>query len=212
VTYRDGNALHAAGIAKRSLLMYKSGAVLDSGRAGAKPFHAVLRVTTGSFFPMFDVPFQYGNGWDAAADEGPAPVVVLSDETNRKAFAGENSVGRTVRLGDTEFRVVGVMKPWAPSPKFYDLNNGSFEDAEDAFIPFRWGPLQELAVYGNTNCWKSETIASYGDFLNSECVWLQMWAELPTTQDRDRFQSYLDNYARSQKAARTGFAAHRPKR
>jgi putative ABC transport system permease protein len=201
VTYRDATALQASGIAKRSLLMYKSGAVLDSGRAGSKPFRAILRLTTGSFFPMFDVPFQYGSGWDAVADEGPAPVIVLSDETNQKAFAGENSVGRMVRVGDTDFRVVGVMKPWAPSPKFYDLNNGSFEDSEDAYIPFRWGPLQELPVYGNTNCWKSETLASYSDFLNSECVWLQMWAELPTTQDRDRFQAYLDNYARSQKAA-----------
>ncbi len=39
------------------------------------------------------------------------------------------------------------------------------------------------------------------DFLNSECVWVQMWAELPTAADRDRFQAYVDNYARQQKAA-----------
>jgi putative ABC transport system permease protein len=200
-TYRDGIALHASDIPKRSVVMYKSGAVLDSGRTGAKPFRAMLRVTTGEFFGMFDVPFQYGNGWDTAADEGPAPVVVLSDETNQKAFAGENSVGRTVRLGETEFRVVGVLKPWSPSPKFYDLNNGSFQDAEDAYIPFRWGQLHELPVYGNTNCWKSEPIESYGDFLNSECAWLQLWAELPTAQHRERFQAHLDNYARMQKAA-----------
>jgi putative ABC transport system permease protein len=126
---------------------------------------------------------------------------VLSDETNNKAFGGENSVGRMVRLGEKEFRVVGVLKPWQPSPKFYDLNNGAFENVEDAFIPFRWGPQEDMPVYGNTNCWKSEPIESHEDFLNSECVWLQMWAELPTAQVREKFQAYLDNYARSQKAA-----------
>ena len=98
-----------------------------------------LRVTSHEFFPMFDVPFEYGQGWDAAADEGPQPVVVLSHETNEKVFGGENSVGRTLKLGKVEYRVVGVLEPWAPSPKFFDLNNGSFEDPEDAYIPYGWG-------------------------------------------------------------------------
>ena len=55
MTYRDATALHTSDIPKRSAVMYKSGAVLDSGRAGAKPFRAILRATTGEFFPMFDV-------------------------------------------------------------------------------------------------------------------------------------------------------------
>ena len=122
-------------------------------------------MTTADFFGLFDVPFQYGSGWTDAADQGPEPVVVLSRESNDKAFGGENSVGRTVRLGDQEFRVVGVLDSWSPSPKFYDLNNGSFDDAEDAYIPFRWGEVIELQVAGNTNCWKSEAIESAQDFL-----------------------------------------------
>jgi putative ABC transport system permease protein len=116
-------------------------------------------------------------------------------------FGGEDSVGRTVTLGTVEYRVVGVLEPWAPSPKFFDLNNGSFEDPEDAYIPYGWGRTLELPIYGNTNCWKAEAEETYQDFLNSECVWLQFWVELPTAADRDRYQSYLDNYARSQKAA-----------
>ena len=200
LTYRDATAMQAAGIAKHSAVMYKSGAVLQSGQPGAKPFRALLRYTGGDFFALFDIPFEFGSGWSAAADQGPEPVVVLSHDTNQKAFGGANSVGRTVRLNDNDYRVIGVMQPWAPSPKFYDLNNGSFDDAEDAYLPLRWGPQLEMPVYGNTNCWKSEEVASYQDFLNSECVWLQMWVELPTAQDRDRYQAYLDNYARSQKA------------
>lgn len=200
LTYRDAMFLYGAKAAPRSLIMYKSGSLLLPERAGIKPFQALLRVTTHEFFPMFDVPFLYGQGWDAAADAGPQPVVVISHETNEKVFGGENSVGRMLKLGKVEYRVVGVLRPWAPSPKFFDLNNGSFEDPEDAYVPFGWGKALELPVYGNTNCWKPEAGDGYQDFLNSECVWLQFWAELPTQAARDEYQAFVDNYARSQKA------------
>jgi putative ABC transport system permease protein len=200
LTYRDAMFLYGAKAAPRSVVMYKSGALLLPERAGIKPFQAMLRVTSHAFFPMFDVPFLYGQGWDAAADEGPQPVVVISHDTNEKVFAGENSVGRTLRLGKVEYRVVGVLRPWAPSPRFFDLNNGAFEDPEDAYVPFGWGKALELPVYGNTNCWKPETRDSLQDFLNSECVWLQFWAELPTAAARNEYQAFVDNYARSQKA------------
>jgi putative ABC transport system permease protein len=201
LTYRDATYLHASGAAPRSVVMYKSGGLLLPERDGVKPLQIDMRVTSHEFFGMFDVPFQYGGGWDASADAGPQPVVVLSQETNDKVFGGENSVGRTVKIDKVEYRVVGVLQHWAPSPKFYDLNNGSFEDPEGAYLPWGWGKALELPVYGNTNCWKPEVGDSYQDFLNSECIWLQYWAELPTAADRDRFQAFLDNYARSQKAA-----------
>jgi putative ABC transport system permease protein len=201
MTYKDAMHLYGAQAAPRALVMYKSGVLVLPERQGVKAFNAITRVTSHEFFSMFDVPFQYGSGWDAPADRGPEPVVVLSDETNQKVFGGENSVGRTLRLNKNDYRVVGVLAPYAPSPKFFDLNNGSFEDPEDLYLPFGWGTALELPVYGNTNCWKSETIDSYQDFLNSDCVWLQVWADLPAPADRERFQSYLDNYARAQKAA-----------
>ncbi|HEX9206744.1 MAG TPA: ABC transporter permease [Steroidobacteraceae bacterium] len=200
LTYRDAMYLYGAKAAPRSVVMYKSGALLVPERDGVKPFNAQLRVTTHEFFGMFDVPFQYGQGWDAAADEGPLPVVVLNHETNEKVFGGANSVGRTLKLGKVEYRVVGVLRPWAPSPKFFDLNNGAFEDSEEAYIPYGWGKALELPVYGNINCWKPEQGENYQDFLNSECIWLQFWAELPTAADRDKYQAFIDNYARSQKA------------
>ncbi|MGB7739317.1 MAG: ABC transporter permease [Steroidobacteraceae bacterium] len=201
LTYRDAMYLYGSKAASRSVVMYKSGALLLPERNGVKPFNAQLRVTTHEFFPMFDVPFQYGQGWDEAADEGPQPVVVLNHETNVKVFGGENSVGRTLKLGKVEYRVVGVLQPWAPSPKFFDLNNGAFDDPEDAYIPYGWGKTLEMPVYGNTNCWKPESGDTYQDFLNSECIWLMLWAELPTVADRDKYQAFIDNYARSQKAA-----------
>ena len=201
LTYRDAVALQQSDIPTHSAIMFKSDAVIDSDREGAKAFRAMLRVTTGDFFSLFDVPFKFGSGWDDAADLGPQPIIVLSRESNDKLFGGEDSVGRMVRLGDNEFRVVGVLAEWSPSPKFYDLNNGSFNDPEDAFIPFKWGEVNEMQVAGNTNCWKSEPMESARDFLNSECVWIQMWVELPAAAERDRYQAFVDNYARAQKAA-----------
>jgi putative ABC transport system permease protein len=201
LTYRDAMALQASDIPERSIIMFKSERVLDSQVKGHKAFRTLIRVTHGDFFPMFEVPFLYGAGWGDDADAGPEPVIVLSRETNDKAFGGENSVGRTVRLGDNEFRVVGVLDNWKPAPKFYDLNNGAFQDPEDVFIPFAWGEALELAAIGNTNCWKSEQIESFRDFLNSECVWVQMWVDLPTADARERYQAFVDNYVRQQKTA-----------
>jgi putative ABC transport system permease protein len=201
LTYRDATALKASDIPARSLVMFKSERVLDPQESDREAFRTLIRVTHGDFFPMFEAPFLYGSGWNRDADAGPEPVVVLSKESNEKAFGGENSVGRTVRLGDNEFRVVGVLDDWEPAPKFYDLNNGNFQKGEDVFIPFLWGETLELPAIGNTNCWKSEQIESFREFLNSECVWVQMWAELPDRDTRERYQGFVDNYVRGQKTA-----------
>jgi putative ABC transport system permease protein len=183
--------------------MMRTGGVLSSAEpaSGVLPERALLRVTTAGFFGMFDVPFAYGGGWQAAADAGPEPVIVLSKKMNEHFFAGANSVGRTLRWNDREFRVVGVLEDWHPSPKFYDLNNGSFDDPEDAYVPFGWLPALELDSAGNTNCWKPEQRESYLDFLNSECVWVQAWVELPDAATRARMQEYLDGYVNAQRSS-----------
>jgi putative ABC transport system permease protein len=201
LTYRDAEAVTASTIPARSVRMMKTGGVLSSGESASDvlPERVQLRVTTAGFFGMFDVPFAYGGGWQAAADAGPEPVIVLSKAMNEHFFAGANSVGRTLRWNDREFRVVGVLEDWHPSPKFFDLNNGSFDDPEEAYVPFGWLPALELASTGNTNCWKPEGRESYLDFLNSECVWIQAWAELPDAATRARMQEFIDGYVNEQR-------------
>jgi len=203
LTYRDAEAVTSTAIAARSVRMMRTGGVLSSAEAASDvlPERALLRVTTAGFFGMFDVPFAHGGGWQAAADTGPEPVIVLSKAMNEHFFAGANSVGRTLRWNDREFRVVGVLEDWHPSPKFYDLNNGSFDDPEDAYVPFGWLPALELDSVGNTNCWKPEQRESYLDFLNSECVWVQAWVELPDAATRVRMQEYLDGYVNEQRSS-----------
>ncbi len=204
LTYADAMALLESDIPTRKVAMHKSGFVVDPVHLeGAKPFLVESRMTTNDFFPMFDVPFLYGGPWDDSADENPQMVVVLSKETNEKAFGGENSVGRTIelggRFGSRDFTVVGVLDDWLPTPKFYDLNNGAFNPTEEVFAPLRLTRALELGSHGNINCWKDEPIDSFRDFIGSECVWMQFWAELPTRASVAEFQTYIDNYVREQK-------------
>lgn len=201
LTYRDATYLHRSGIPQRSVIMYRSGGVLSvPGGAEPRPRPATARVTTRDFFAMFEVPFRYGGNWNASADEAPEPVIVLTDPMNQKLFGGENSVGRTLRWNDREFRIVGVTAPWEARPRYYDLNNGHFDPPEDVFIPWGAAIAFDLPSAGSTNCWKSEDLSTREAFLNSECVWLQMWVELPDAETKARMQSYIDAYWAEQRA------------
>ena len=200
VTYRDGTALWEAEKARRQVLSYRTWRVIEPEDAEQLPFQAESRSTTGDFFPMFDVPFQYGGGWDRSVDDNEELVVVLSKETNEELFGGENSVGRSVVMNGTPYRVSGVLDAWAPMPKFYDVNNRSFESGAEVYFPFSVSIANELSSNGNTNCWKAPTENSWESFTNSECVWMQFWVELHGADEEREYMAFLDAYTESQKA------------
>lgn len=199
LTYRDAMVVLASDIPSRTAVMRKTGFTIEAG-PDATPWVAEGRLTTGDFFAMFDVPFQYGGAWDEAADRDGAAVVVLTRATNDRAFGGVDSVGRSIRLDSREYRVVGVLADWQPTPKFYDLNNGAFDEVEEAFIPFARGAMYEMQPAGNVNCWKPEELKGFADFLGSECIWNQAWVELRTPEQVQRFGQFLDGYVAQQKA------------
>jgi putative ABC transport system permease protein len=200
LTYRDTMALLESDLPTRQAAMYKVSLVVQSERVDIRPFMADGRVTGGDFFGLFDIPFLYGGPWDRAADLAGERVAVIGAEMNDRLYGGEDSVGRTISLNDRDFRIVGVIPRWNPTPKFYDPNNGAFEDAEQIFVPVGVGPALELYSAGNTNCWKDEQIETFEDFLGTECVWWQFWAELESGQQRGDYHAFLDNYVRTQQA------------
>jgi putative ABC transport system permease protein len=201
MTYRDAQAVYESEIPDRKVIMRKGAFVLASAdeKSEAKPYIVLARLTTPDFFSMFAVPFKYGAGWDTEAERNAEPVIVLGEEANQKLFGGADSVGRTVKLDDKEYKVLGVLDHWSPVPKFYDLNNGSLDEPEDVFMPFSRGQLLEVSSAGNVNCWKPEPIDSYQQFLNSECAWIQAWVELRTPAKVEAFKSFLDGYVGEQK-------------
>ena len=155
VTYIDATALHAASRAHRQVISFKSDRVIQPEGDGVLPFQQELRATTADFFPMFDLPFKYGSGWDASADTAEERVVVLSAPMNERLFGGEDSTGQMLMMNNEPFRIVGVLDEWHPVPTFYDLNNNPFVGPEEIYAPFSLAVTNEWGNSGNTNCWKS---------------------------------------------------------
>ena len=199
LTWRDATALMQAAKAPHQNASLISALVMQTDNRAIKPYQVIARVTYADFFAMFDVPFQYGAPWDKDADRTAQQVAVLSAATNEKLFGGVNSVGKEVVLDNQRFRVIGVLKPWNPSPKFYDLENDQFGDAEDLYIPFSLITPMQLHSAGNNNCPGATADKSFMGYLNSECTWIQFWAELPTAAARDDYKQFLDDYVSEQK-------------
>lgn len=200
LTWTEATNLTALGKAKRQAAMAKSGGVIEPLNDDDKPFEVSIRLTFADFFPMFNTPFLYGSGWDKDADKNHEYVVVLTKEINDKVFGGENSVGKTITLVGEKFRVVGVLDNWQPMPKFYDVNNGAFDQPEEVFAPFFLRETLELPNWGNNNCWKTPEGEGYRAFLLSECINYQMWVELDTPQDKAEYLDFLHSYVSEQKA------------
>lgn len=199
IGYRDAQALRASAIAPRRAAMHKVSLVIEPERDGLRPFETEARLTDGDFFAMFDVPFLYGSAWDRAADDAGSFQVVLARSANDRLFGGANSVGRTLLINGRTFTVTGVIDTWNPVPKFYDLNSGVFDTAEEFFVPFGVARELELTSSGNNNCWKAEAFDSYEGWLASECIWIQFWAELDTPEQVERYRAFLDDYVNEQK-------------
>ena len=200
VTYLDATALHQAGRAFRQTISFKSDRVVQPEGEGARPFQEDVRSTTADFFAMFDVPFEYGSGWDANADRSEERVVVLSAEMNQRLFGGENSVGRMMTMNKELYRVVGVLGEWMPMPKFYDLNNNPYEGAENIYTPFSLAISGEWGSSGNNSCWKPLDGDGYEAYLASECIWIQMWVELSSASEKNNYMQFLNDYVEQQKA------------
>jgi putative ABC transport system permease protein len=206
MTRYDAEALLRDKKGDRQAIMTAGGVAVEPQRSDLRPYVANARYTTADFFPMFDVPFAHGRPW-TAEDQARARVVVISDELNRRFFDGGNSVGKTLRLEGTTFKIVGVLGSWRPSLHFYDLTMQNFgENSQEVFVPFWTSRAVNLRPNGNMNCWGSGEDAddddeegNYG--LNVPCAWLQYWVELDSPAKVAAYKQYLKNYSDQQRSA-----------
>lgn len=199
LTYRDMSGIMKSTIPARQSGMFKSSLYVYPDPKVGRPFKELVRLCFSDFFPMFDVPFKYGAGWDRKADAGPEPVVVLSEEMNAKLFGGTNSVGKTVRIEDRDFKVIGVLAYWRPNLKFYDLTQNWVDPPENIFMPFSHLVPMKLGTSGNSDGWGPSSGGGFEGFLGSETTWIQMWVELPDGKTRESYKAFLDAYALEQK-------------
>ncbi|HWX66149.1 MAG TPA: ABC transporter permease [Rhodanobacter sp.] len=193
----DGMNLLRAKRADHQVLMTGGTVPVQPAQSGMDAFYTDARYTTADFFPMFDVPLLYGRAWTAADDDGKARVVVITRMLNDKLFAGRDSTGQMLQLGDGAFRIIGVLGSWHPNPHFYDLNTGSFSNAEDVFLPLSTSRDLKLTRNGSMNCWSGHT---EGQLETASCTWLQFWVQLDSLAKASAYKEYLTHYAQEQHA------------
>jgi putative ABC transport system permease protein len=197
MTYPDAmNLLHARKGTRQAAMALTQAKIMPQ-LANSHPFFSDAVMTTADFFAMFDAPFQYGGGWTAADDDSHAQQVVIAGFLNDKMFGGANSVGRTIRLNDHDFRVVGVLKPWAPQPRFYaqDLGGRSYGDGDAAFLPLQTARSMEMGPQ-DTECYAA--VPDIRHLETAPCEWLGVWVELDSDAAVADYKAFLANYAKQQ--------------
>lgn len=200
LTYQDAVAAMRSDIPTHQSAMFKAELNVRSTDPDQRPFRAMTRLCRGDFFHLFEPPFAFGGPWDERADRDAEPVVVLDHASNVRLFGGTDSVGETILVEGKAFRVVGVLRPWRPTIKFYDITNDDFGPPEAVYMPFRHVEPMEILTAGNSNSWTSSPGDSFADMLASETIWLQAWVQLDDPAQVEAYQAYLDAYAREQQA------------
>lgn len=199
LTWADAmNLLHARkGV--RQAAMSGGQVTVVPPQGATRAFMADARYTTADFFPMFGVPFVAGDGWTASDDDQHARVAVIARALADKLYGTPHAVGRILRLGKYDFRVIGVIDDWNPEPHFYDLSMGNYAKPEQVFLPFETAMELKQNTQGSMMCW--------GDFPTdgnltkaSACVWAQFWVQLDTPAQVAAYHDFLVNYSAQQKA------------
>lgn len=193
-TWPDAMALLKAHKAPRQAAMSSGRVLVHSRRSGSRPWFANGHYATSDFFAMFGVPFVAGSGWSPADDEAHARVVVLEEGLARQLFGNVDVVGKLVRLGENDFRVIGVTAHWQPQPLFYGDSN-AFGDADRWFLPLATALDLKLDVRDGKFTW----VEGEYDLHGASTSWLQFWVQLDTPQQVADYQRFLVDYSAQQK-------------
>lgn len=204
---RSALDLWSAHRADRQALIVQSPAKVSAPGVDLPPMMPTLLATTSDFFPMFEVPFEYGAAWTPADEAGRARVAVISSDLNDKLFGGKNSVDKTIRLKDSDVRIVGVLKPWRPTPLFYDAEGGftgngyetsHYAKPEDVFMPFQSALEVNDGNFFQFTCWGNGPTVP-GHLEGSPCLWVALWVELDSAAKVADYRAFLNSYAQQQK-------------
>ncbi|MEJ0008177.1 MAG: FtsX-like permease family protein [Steroidobacteraceae bacterium] len=89
-----------------------------------------------------------------------------------------------------------MLDPWNPQPRFYEPQDGAFGMDEEFFLPFTV-TIQHQMGSNWFNCHSGFTPGWEGR-LQSECIWIQFWVELPDAAAVRAFREFLTNYTADQ--------------
>ena len=199
LTWPDAMALLHAHRAERQAAMAGGNLLVWPQRTDLQPFYVDGRYTTPDFFAMFGIPFVAGAGWSTADEKVSAHVVVLDQTLARKLFGNDAALGRSVRLGDISYRVVGVAADWAPKPLFYaDASASQFSDSDQFFLPLSVAVDNKLSINGNISGWGSDGVPN--NLTDASTSWVQFWVQLATPAQAAAYGQFLVDYSAAQKS------------
>jgi putative ABC transport system permease protein len=198
MTRLDSQNLLAAKKGKRQVMMTGGSAPIYPDRPDLPPFFIEARWASADFFAMFDTPFVAGGGWTADDDAKNARVAVIARTLAEKVFGTTDVVGKEVRVGETAVRIIGVIDTWRPTPHYYDITTGEFQEGEQLFMPFTTSRELELPRSGTMNCWDEE---KEPEAVGAPCEWIQYWVELDSAAQASAYRDYLVAYSQEQKRA-----------
>jgi putative ABC transport system permease protein len=198
LSYPDAMALMRAHQGVRQSAMYATQFSVMPATGDAIAISATTRAVSSDFFPMFDVPVAAGAPWSRMDDDNHANVVVLGARIASRLFPGGDAVGRTIALGDQNYRIIGVLAPWRFQPRVYDLTTGIYQETEDVFLPMSTAADRQLSTYGEIDCNRPPASSDWGAMSRSECRWVQFWVELSSAAQRRPYLDFLNNYAQEQ--------------
>ncbi|MGX5173205.1 ABC transporter permease [Aliikangiella sp. IMCC44653] len=200
LTYQDAVNLLSSSIPTKHTPLLRTGFAVIDEREGKAPFLESARAANSDFFAMMNAPFLFGSAWASEVDQNPRKLVVIGERLNDTLFNGKNSVGQKINLNKQYYTIVGVLKHWELTPRFYDVNNHPFAETEQIYLPFSLLPVIEAKSWGNNNAWKVEDVSTYAKKLRSETFWIQFWVQLDTQRQQQEYRDYLASYIEQQRA------------
>ncbi|BFI96057.1 MAG: ABC transporter permease [Rhodanobacter sp.] len=204
--YRTAVDLAQNGPATRSAIVVSSSEKIDAMTDAVPPFIGQLLSTNSDFFSMFDVPFAFGGSWSKDDEIHHARVVVISNSLNKHLFHGANSVGRRISVNNNSFEIIGVLAPWRPRPKFYEVAGGAimrdsastfYGRVEDVVMPFATSIELNRDDFNAWYCWREPT-AGVDLTHASSCLWVQLWVQLGNSEAVANYKRFLEGYAAQQ--------------
>ncbi len=91
-----------------------------------------------------------------------------------------------------------MLGDWKLRSKYYDLTNGAFDDCRRVLHAVHHGDRSQAARRGSNSCWKTSG-DGWDAYLDSECIWIQMWVQLDSPARLAEYKSFLDSYVNEQK-------------
>ncbi len=204
LTWQDAiNLFNADTVATGQTFNFKVFPILAADDKNTRPIQGMVDATTSSFFKLFQAPFLYGKAWHKS--ENAAPVIVLSKKTNDSLFGGQNSVGQQISIGTGKATVVGVLDDWAIEKRVFD-SSFSIGRFDDAFMPYQFAVDLNLQRSQRMRCHPQITTAQRREFArndvaglqNSECTWINFWAQIDQAKDVGSYQQFTEQYVTEQ--------------